>query len=79
MLIRDAVIGNASITGAKIADWLESDAVNSLGQKVWRLNMRTGEMQFNGSTGGNGRLTINNKLVQVYDANGTLRVRMGVW
>lgn len=79
VFIRDAVIGNASITSAKIADWLESDAVNSLGQKVWRLNMRTGEMQFNGASGGNGRLTINNNLVQVYDGNGTLRVRMGIW
>lgn len=79
VFIRNAVIGNASITSAKIADWLESDAVNSLGQKVWRLNMRTGEMQFNGAAGGNGRLTINNNLVQVYDANGTLRVRMGIW
>lgn len=79
VIIRDAVIGNASITSAKIADWLESDAVNSLGQKVWRLNMRTGEMQFNGSTGGNGRLTINNNLVQVYHPNGVLATRMGIW
>lgn len=79
VFIRDAVIGNASITSAKIADWLESDAVNSLGQKVWRLNMRTGEMQFNGTAGGSGRLTINNNLVQVFDGNGTLRVRMGIW
>lgn len=79
VIMRSAFIGNASITSAKIADWLESDAVNSLGQKVWRLNMRTGEMQFNGSTGGNGRLTINNNLVQVFHPNGALAIRMGVW
>lgn len=79
VIMRSAFIGNASITSAKIADWLESDAVNSLGQKVWRLNMRTGEMQFNGSTVGNGRLTINNNLVQVYHPNGVLATRMGIW
>lgn len=79
VFIRDAVIGKASITSAKIADWLESDTVNALGQKVWRLNMRTGEMQFNGSNTSSGRLTINNNLVQVFDPSGTLRVRMGIW
>lgn len=79
VIMNAAIIGNASIGSAKIADWLESDATNSLGQRVWRLNMRTGEMQFNGMAGGSGRLTISNNLVQVYDGNGVLRVRMGIW
>ena len=82
-IIRDGTLNSAKIidgtlTSAKIVDWLESDATNTLGQKVWRLNMRTGEMQFNG-TGNGGRLTINNNLIQVYDANNVLRVRMGIW
>ena len=79
VIMNTAIIGNASIGSAKIADWLESDAVNSRGERVWRLNMRTGEMQFNGAAGGSGRLTINNNLVQVYDGNNILRVRMGIW
>ena len=79
VIMNTAIIGNASIGSAKIADWLESDATNSLGQKVWRLNMRTGEMQFNGTTGGSGRLTINNNLIQVYDGSNRLRVKMGIW
>lgn len=79
VFMNSAFIANASIGSAKIADWLESDATNSLGQKVWRLNMRTGEMQFNGVSTGSGRLVINNNVVMVYDGNGTLRVRMGIW
>lgn len=79
VFMNSAFIANASIGSAKIAEWLESDAVNSLGQKVWRLNMRTGEMQFNGTSTGAGRLVISNNLVSVYDGNGVLRVRMGIW
>lgn len=79
VFISSAFIANASIGSAKIADWLESDAVNSLGQKVWRLNMRTGEMQFNGAAGTSGRMTINNNVLRVYDGAGTLRVRLGIW
>ena len=77
--ITNAKIANAAIGSAKIADWLESDATNLLNQKVFRLNMRTGEIQFNGISGGSGRLTIDNNVVRVYDGNGTLRVRLGLW
>lgn len=75
--INEAFIGRASIGSAQIADWLESDAVNTLGQKVWRLNMRTGEMQFNGLGGPDGRLTISNNVIRMYDNNDQLRVELG--
>ena len=48
-----------------------------LGQKVLRLNFRAGEIQFNGASGGYGRMTINNNAVRVYDANNILRVQIG--
>lgn len=79
VFINQAFIANASIGSAKLADWLESDAVNNLGQRVLRINFRTGEIQLNGPAGGSGRLSINNNRVQVFDGNGVERVRLGIW
>lgn len=77
--IANAFIQNASITAAKISDWLESDAVGPGGVPVLRLNFRTGEIQLNSPVEGGGRMTLTNNLIQVFDANDTLRVRMGIW
>lgn len=59
--IKRAVIGEATIGSAQIADWFESDAANNYGQKVFRLNMRTGQMEFNPPTYGSDGLRINNE------------------
>lgn len=77
--LNDAMIRNASIGSAKFSDWLESDARNSQGQPVLRMNFRTGEIQLNGNQTSNGRLVINNSQVLVYDGNNRLRVRLGLW
>lgn len=50
--INQAFIGNASIGSAKFADWLESDAINSLGQRVLRINFRSGAIELNGANAG---------------------------
>lgn len=78
VFINQAFIANASIGSAKIGDWLESDAVNSAGQRVFRLNMRTGAMEFNGVGNVATRLTLNNNVLEVFE-NGFRLLRAGVW
>lgn len=39
---------------------------------------KAGNLYINGA-GGTGRMTISNNLIQIFDNNGTLRVRMGLW
>lgn len=75
--INSAFIQDATITMAKIAGALQSDDYVA-GQQGWQLD-KAGNLEFNGSIAGGGRLSINNQLVRVYDENGTLRVRLGVW
>lgn len=77
--INNAIIGSASIGSAKLADWLESDALGPGGVPVLRLNFRTGEIQLNAPVSGGGRMTLTNNLIQVFDGSDTLRVRMGIW
>jgi len=78
-VINDAIIGNASIGSAKFTDWLESDALGPGGVPVLRMNFRTGEIQINSPTSGGGRMTLDNQLIQVFDGDDTLRVRIGIW
>ncbi|GEM_PF-4035165 len=73
------MIGNVTINAAKFAEWLESTAVGPNGVPVLRLNFRTGEIQLNGNSTGGGRMTLTNQLLQVFDENGRLRVRVGIW
>ena len=77
VIINNAVIGAASIQSAQIADALQStNFVNN--SQGFHMNMRNGYMQINGA-GGTGRMTISNNIIQIFDANGRLRVRMGLW
>lgn len=77
--IANAFIQNASINGAKISDWLESDATGAGGARILRLNFRTGEIQLNAPVSGGGRMQLTNSLIQVFDSSGRLRVRLGIW
>ena len=71
-MIKDGTIGMAKISGA-----LQSD--NYVPNKQgWQLD-KAGNLEFNGSVMGGGRLSINNQQVRVYDEKGTLRVRLGIW
>lgn len=77
MFINQALIQDGSITNLKIGDYLQSNDYIA-GTQGWRLD-KTGVIEFNGPVAGGGRLSINNRVVQVYDINGTLRVRLGIW
>lgn len=77
VFIKDAFIQNGSINMLKIGDNLQSDDYIA-GVRGWRLS-KGGNIEFNGNVAGGGKLTMNNQVVQVFDNNGTLRVRLGVW
>lgn len=75
VFLSEAFIANGTITTAKIADTISS--TNFLpGQRGWSIN-KSGSIEINGSEAGNGRLTILNNQISVYDGNGVLRARMG--
>lgn len=76
-IINNAVIGDATIQFAKIGDDVQSTNYVP-GQTGWRLG-KTGSLEFNGQVAGGGRLSMNNQVLQVFDQNGTLRVRLGIW
>lgn len=75
--INSAKIADASITSAKIASAIQSD---NYVQDVsgWKLS-RDGTFELNASISGQGRLKITNQLILIYDANGVLRLRIGIW
>jgi len=74
-VIRDALIRDASITMAKIADSLQSDNYIP-GAQGWRLS-RSGVFEINGSSAGQGQLVQTNQTISVFDATGRLRVQLG--
>lgn len=75
-IIRDTVIGDGTISNAKIGNYIQSNnyVANSTG---WHIN-KAGTFYINGSAG-TGRMVISNTLIQIYDNNNVLRVRMGLW
>lgn len=74
--INSAKIIDGEITNAKIGQYIQSNnyVPNSTG---WLMD-KAGNLYINGA-GGTGRMTISNNLIQIFDNNGTLRVRMGLW
>lgn len=76
VFISDAFIQDGTITNAKIGNFIQSNnyVVNTSG---WQLN-KSGTFYINGSSG-TGRMVITNDIIQIFDANNTLRVRMGLW
>uniref|UniRef100_A0A1Y2SA99 Host specificity protein J n=1 Tax=Xenorhabdus beddingii TaxID=40578 RepID=A0A1Y2SA99_9GAMM len=78
LFIREAFLGNATITSAKIADTLQSSNFDPNRRTGFRLNMRTGEMTSYGQ-GSGGYWVETNNLKQLFDRNGRLRIRMGFW
>ncbi|WP_212408452.1 fibronectin type III domain-containing protein [Erwinia sp. E602] len=71
-----ACIADASIDSIKLSGIIQSDnfVANTSG---WQFT-KSGDLLING-TGGTGRMSIHNNLIQIFDNNGTLRVRMGLW
>lgn len=75
-IINNALIGDATINFAKISDTLQSTdyVANTTG---WRWG-KDGTIEINGSQSGQGRLSITNQKVAVYDTNGIARVELGL-
>lgn len=74
--ITNAKIQDGAITNAKIANSIQSNNYYP-NYSGWQIN-KDGTFYINGN-GGTGRLVINNNVIQIFDNNGTLRVRMGLW
>lgn len=75
--MKAAMIKDGTISFLKIGDDIQSTDYLP-GQRGWRLS-KGGNIEFNGLVEGGGKLTMTNQLVQVFDSNGTLRVRLGIW
>lgn len=76
VIINSAVIGDATITRAKLTDSLQSDNYIA-GQRGLYFNFTTGQIENNGATSGGGRMSQSNKKIEVYDANNIRRVLIG--
>ncbi len=76
VFISQALIGAGWITNAMIGSTIQSDNFVA-GQVGWRLN-KAGTYENNG-TGAGGRRVDTNTLTTIYDANGQLRIRLGLW
>ena len=74
--MNSAFIKDGTITNAKIGNVIQSNNFVP-NQRGWQIN-KNGTFQLNGP-GGTGRLEITNNLVRVFDSNGRLRVRLGIW
>lgn len=78
VFLNQAFIGTAWIQNANIGDVIQSTAVGANGQPRWKLD-KNGTLTLNGANGGSGYLTLSDSTLLVYDNNGTLRVRLGLW
>jgi predicted phage tail protein len=76
--INQAFIGDGRITNAMIGEVIQSNALGANGQPRWRLD-KSGTLTMTGPSAGSGYLTITDSQIRVFDGNGTLRVRMGIW
>ncbi|WP_439332240.1 phage tail tip fiber protein [Proteus mirabilis] len=76
--IREAFIGDATITSAKIADVLQSANFSHANKVGYQLNMRTGE-EIKYGNNAQGYWIETNILKRLFDKNGTMRIRMGIW
>lgn len=75
VFINSAIIGDGTITTAKIASTLQSTDYVA-GQSGWRLT-KAGQFELNAAVAGQGRMAITNRAVKVYDGSGVLRVQLG--
>ncbi|WP_174907971.1 phage tail protein [Burkholderia diffusa] len=77
VFLRQALIGAGWITNAMIGSYIQSDNYIA-GQQGWRLD-KSGWFEINSTDGRGNRTVIDSNGGRVYDANGVLRVRWGVW
>ncbi|KYJ41957.1 host specificity protein J [Salmonella enterica] len=74
--IRASFIQDGTIENAKIGNYIQSNNYVA-GSTGWKLD-KGGTFEING-VGGGGRMLISSTLIQIYDSNNVLRVRMGLW
>ncbi len=74
--IRASFIQDGTIENAKIGNYIQSNNY-VVGSAGWKLD-KGGTFEINGVAGG-GRMLISSTLIQIYDSNNVLRVRMGLW
>ncbi|MCM7391768.1 host specificity protein J [Enterobacter bugandensis] len=74
--IRASFIQDGTIENAKIGNFIQSNNYVA-GSAGWRLD-KGGTFEING-VGGGGRMLISSTLIQIYDSNNVMRVRMGLW
>ncbi|ORM66133.1 phage tail protein [Pantoea rwandensis] len=75
-IIDSAFIGDGTITNAMIGAFIQSTNYVA-GSAGWRLD-KTGTFERNAANG-SGRVVDTGTLRQVYDSNGTLRIKDGLW
>ncbi|MCT4701233.1 host specificity protein J [Enterobacteriaceae bacterium H20N1] len=77
VFISDAFIGDGTITNAKIGDYIQSNnyVANSIG---WRID-KAGGLAINGTVSGQGRMTITNTAITMFDSAGTRRIVLGFY
>ncbi|MFC2974702.1 DUF1983 domain-containing protein [Azotobacter bryophylli] len=75
VFINSAVIGDGTITSAKIAGYLQSTNYVA-GQTGWKLSL-DGPFEINGAVANKGRMMMNNQAIKFWDANNVLRVQLG--
>ncbi|HGN1085114.1 DUF1983 domain-containing protein [Proteus mirabilis] len=78
LFVREAFIGDATITSAKIADVLQSTNFSHANKVGYQLNMRTGE-EIKYGNNAQGDWIETNILKRLFDKKGTMRIRMGIW
>ncbi|MCU1787528.1 DUF1983 domain-containing protein, partial [Pectobacterium polaris] len=75
-IINNLIVGKGTIGALNIADVLQSDNY-SPEQAGLMINMRTGAIEINGFTQGEGRSTLTNERLRFLDANNIKRINLG--
>ncbi|MCE1384647.1 DUF1983 domain-containing protein [Enterobacter hormaechei] len=75
VFIRDALIGDSTISNAKIGNYIQSNNYVA-GSVGWRLD-KGGTFENYGSTAGEGAMKQTNQTISVRDSNNVLRVQIG--
>ncbi|PUX50445.1 host specificity protein, partial [Cronobacter sakazakii] len=76
VFMNSAFIQDGSIDNAKIGNFIQSNKYVA-GSTGWRLD-KNGNFEINGVAGG-GKMLITSTLVQIWDSNNILRIRMGLF
>ncbi|HDC4631640.1 TPA: phage tail protein [Enterobacter hormaechei] len=75
VFIRDALIGDGTISNAKIGNYIQSNNYVA-GSVGWRLD-KSGTFENYGATAGEGAMKQTNQTISVRDSNNVLRVQIG--